>query len=497
MIIIKAFAYCRFSSENQDLASIDAQIRAIKEYCEKSNITLIKVYIDEAKSATSDNRPQFLQMFQDIHSISTDAVIVHKLDRFARNRYDSAVYRKKLKDKGIKLISVIENFDESPESQLLTSMIEGFAEYFSANLAREVMKGLKENALKAKHTGGMPPLGYDVDADKTYILNTNEAAAISLIFNLFIDGYGYNHIIKELNSRGHLTKNKKQFGKNSIYDILQNEKYTGTYIYNKRSNGTNRKYKSDEEIIRIENALPAIITKEQFKFVQDKMKGRKRVMNPNKRNYILTGHIGCGECGSAYIGNGYYGNGKGNKYYMYACTNHANKKGCSNKRLNQDLIEGLVIENLQNLIFSNIDVMAKKACEFAIKKESHHDEEIKIQSKKLREIQNKMDMLLDSYLDGKIDKESFGKKNQTLMEDKNLIQARLEEISIKPTREYTVDNFKEFLYAMKNKLESNDPKLIHQVIKTFDINVIVYPDHYELNVLVVGLVELKHSQLYH
>jgi site-specific DNA recombinase len=408
------------------------------------------------------------------------------------------VYRKKLKDKKIKLVSIIENFDESPESQLLTNMIEGFAEYFSANLAREVMKGLKENALKAKHTGGTPPLGYDVAPDKSYVLNTDEANTIALIFDLYINGYGYNNIIKELNSRGYKTKNKNSFGKNSIFDILKNEKYTGTYVYNKRANGTNRTYKSDDEIIKIENGLPAIITKEQFKFVQNKMKGRERVMSDkSKRNYVLTGHVGCGECGSAYIGNGYYGNGHGAKYYQYSCTNRANKKGCTNKNLNQEKLEAMIIEDLQKHIFSDIDGLAKKATDFAKVKGSQTGEEIKQLSKKVKEYQCKMDTLLDYLLDGKIDKESFEKKNSALMEDKNMLKARIQEISVKPTREYTESNFKEFLYAMKNKLESNDPKLIHQVIKTFNLNILVYPEHYELHMSVVGLVELNHTQRYH
>ena len=187
--MLLAVAYCRFSSDNQREESIDAQLRAIREYAKHNNIEITKVYKDEAKSATTDDRPQFLKMISDSKLGEFDAIIVHKLDRFSRNRYDSAVYKKKLKDNGVTLISVLEHLDGSPESIILESLLEGMAEYYSKNLAREVMKGMKETALQCKHTGGKPPLGYDVAPDKTYIINKTEAQIVKLIFKMYVDGF--------------------------------------------------------------------------------------------------------------------------------------------------------------------------------------------------------------------------------------------------------------------------------------------------------------------
>lgn len=108
-----------------------------------------------------------------------DAVIVHKLDRFARNRYDSAFYKNILKKNNVKLISVLENLQDSPESVILESVIEGMNEYYSLNLSREVRKGLQENALECKVTGGPPALGYSVDRNtQKYIINEYEAEAV-------------------------------------------------------------------------------------------------------------------------------------------------------------------------------------------------------------------------------------------------------------------------------------------------------------------------------
>ena len=144
----RAVAYARFSSEMQREESIDAQLRAIEEYTNKNHLVLCGSYIDRARSATTDDRPEFQKMIKDAQLGLFDAVIVHKLDRFSRNRFDSAVYRRKLRLAGVELYSVLENLDGSPESVILESVIEGFNEYYSRNLAREVEKGKKENARK-------------------------------------------------------------------------------------------------------------------------------------------------------------------------------------------------------------------------------------------------------------------------------------------------------------------------------------------------------------
>ena len=144
----RAAIYARFSSNNQREESIDAQVRAITEYANKNGYVIVKSYIDEAFSATTDQRPAFLEMIKECEDDIFDVILIHKLDRFARNRYDSAIYKRMIQDNDIRLISVLENIDDSPESVMLESTLEAVAEYFSRNLAREVRKGLKENALK-------------------------------------------------------------------------------------------------------------------------------------------------------------------------------------------------------------------------------------------------------------------------------------------------------------------------------------------------------------
>ena len=267
--MIRAAAYARYSSDNQREESIDAQLRAIREYCDRNGIRLVKIYTDEARSATTDDRPGFLQMIQDSALGLFDAVIVHKLDRFSRDRYDSAFYKRQLKKNGVRLISVLEPLDDSPESVILESVLEGMAEYYSRNLAREVMKGMRETALQCKHTGGKPPLGYNVAPDGTYVINEQEAKAVRMIFEMYAAGKGYSEIINKLNQEGYKTQTGRPFGKNSIHDILKNEKYRGVYIFNRTERKINgkrnhHKSKSEDEIIRIEGGMPRIIDDETW-----------------------------------------------------------------------------------------------------------------------------------------------------------------------------------------------------------------------------------------
>ncbi|MDY4950438.1 MAG: recombinase family protein [Clostridium cadaveris] len=263
--MLKAAIYARYSSDNQREESIEAQIRAINQYAKANNIRIVKTYIDEAKSAKTDDRPNFTRMIKESSLELFNMIIVQKLDRFARNRYDSAFYKKKLKDNSVKVVSVLEHLDDSPESIMLESVLEGMAEYYSVNLAREVMKGMKETALQCKHTGGTPALGYDLNKDKTYKINESEAKIVQKIFKMYSDGNSYNTIIDTLNNDGYRTKRGNLFGKNSLYDILRNERYTGVYIYNRSSSETNGKrnshaYKPDDEVIKIKGGMPQIIS---------------------------------------------------------------------------------------------------------------------------------------------------------------------------------------------------------------------------------------------
>ena len=156
---MKAVIYARYSSDNQTEASIEGQLRECMEFAERAEIDVVGNYIDRALTAKTDNRPEFQRMIKDSYKHAFDCIIVWKLDRFARNRYDSAHYKSLLKKNGVKVISAKESIGEGSEGILLESVLEGMAEYYSVDLAEKVSRGMTENALKAKFNGGSVPFG--------------------------------------------------------------------------------------------------------------------------------------------------------------------------------------------------------------------------------------------------------------------------------------------------------------------------------------------------
>ena len=194
--------YARYSSDNQREESIEGQLRECKEYAARNEITIIRTYIDRAFSAKTDNRPQFQQMIHDSNSHLFDTVLVWKLDRFSRNRYDSAYYKRILKNNKVHIISVTEPISSTPEGIMLESLLEGMAEYYSAELAEKVARGLKENALKAKFNGGPVPLGYRIDENQHYQIDPVMAPIVQEAFRRYADGEGMKALCEELNRRG-------------------------------------------------------------------------------------------------------------------------------------------------------------------------------------------------------------------------------------------------------------------------------------------------------
>ncbi len=343
--------YARYSTSMQREESISAQIRAMKKYCAENNWSIVKVYTDQAYSGTTDKHPQFQQMIADAESKTFDIVLVHKLDRFARNRYDSSLYKQKLRKNGVRLCSVLERIDNTPESILLEGLLESINEFYSANLARESMKGMKENALQCLHNGGSPGLGYDVDATQHIIINEEEAKIVVMIYSMYLSGYSCRVIAEMLNEEGYVTKAGNPFKTCSVYGVLENEKYTGVYIFNRaESKGYDHKRNSHrskppEEIIRIEGGIPAIISQEVWEAAQNKRMSKSGKLKTSKPMYLLSNKIFCGVCGSKMYGSIRY-RYSAEPYYMYAC--HTKKASCSNpKEIEKTSLDNYVVSLIQ------------------------------------------------------------------------------------------------------------------------------------------------------
>jgi len=491
-----AVIYARFSSDNQREESVTAQIRACTEYAQKQGYSVVKVYTDEARSATTDDRPGFLKMISDIKNklVKPDVVLVHKLDRFARNRYDSAFYKRELRRCSVRLESVVEHLDDSPESIILESVLEGMAEYYSRNLAREVMKGMKETALQGRHTGGRPPLGYDVDSEGKYVINEEEARAVRLIFEMYNQGHKYNEIIATLNQRGYKTKLGRPFGKNSLHDILRNKKYTGVYVFNrsapKQSGKRNHHLnKRQDEIIEILGGMPAIIDEGLFWKVQEKMDKNRLgpARNKAKVNYLLSGLIWCGECGHRMVGaSSSYITKKSKEYkqkHYYTCNFRDRTKQCNNKKISKELIEDYILTKLESQLFaeSNIPLLAEKIYKHYLGQQNEYAEEINYLKKEMAATEKQVANLVSVLAAGASGVKAVVERLKLLESKKTTLETRLQECHIKAnksviTKEAIAAHLKKNLRLLKNK--SLDT--CKQVIQEFVEKVVVYRDKVEV-----------------
>ncbi len=343
-----AVAYYRYSSHNQSEQSIEGQRRDCEAYAERNGITIIKEYIDRAHSAKTDMRPEFQRMIDDSAEGTFNAVLVWKLDRFSRNRYDSAHYKARLRKNGVKLISAMENISDSPEGILIESLLEGMAEYYSAELAQKVQRGMRESALKCKLLGA-PPFGYRKAADGGFEIYEPEANAVRLIYNMYNQGHSNKDIIDHLNKLGLKTRKGMPFNHNSIYTILQNVRYTGIYKYRD---------------IEIPGGMPQIIPEDTYRLAQLKKNDNRTTLrrHPDCRRYPLAGKLYCGHCGSLMIGVSGYGVG-GRKYYYYQCNTHKkDHAACPVKNIRAERLEEAVLNFLNTNLLTDeqIDTIADR-----------------------------------------------------------------------------------------------------------------------------------------
>lgn len=154
--------YLRYSSDRQTEQSIEGQKRVCDEFAKRNDILIVHTYIDRAMTGTNDNREDFQRMLKDSDKKEWDVVLVYKLDRFSRNKYEMAIHRKRLKDNGVKIVSAMENIPDSPEGILLESLLEGMNQYYSEELSQKTKRGMHETRLKGHFIGGNINYGYSL-----------------------------------------------------------------------------------------------------------------------------------------------------------------------------------------------------------------------------------------------------------------------------------------------------------------------------------------------
>ena len=324
-----AVIYTRYSSHNQRDCSIEQQVADCEIFARQNNLRVVKVYADRHLSGTTDNRPQFQQMLKDAAHGHWAYVICWKIDRFARNRYDSATYKSRLKKAGVRVLYAKESIPDGPEGILLESVLEGSAEYYSAALAQNIRRGMKYNAEQCKVNSGSIPFGYCKGPDGRFAIHEANAEVVREIFRKAAAGMPFVDIANDLNSRGLKTSRGGRWNKGS-FRLLMNEAYIGVYHF------------SDT---RIEGGMPALIDQGTFWAANERLKANSSVRGRHQDggDYLLTGKLKCAHCGSYMIG--FSGTGKsGELHYYYGCQKRRRERACKKANVPREWIERVVVK---------------------------------------------------------------------------------------------------------------------------------------------------------
>lgn len=470
--------YARYSSHNQTEQSIEGQIKVCEEYAKRNNFNIIDIYRDEAKSGTTDNRPSFKQMIEDSKSQKFQGVLVYQLDRFARNRYDSATYKAKLKKNGVRVFSARENISEDASGILMESVLEGMAEYYSAELGQKVQRGMSINAKHCYYNGGTVPLGLKLKSiplpigangkivyKKKFEIDEEKAPIVQKIFEMYINDYKMADIIRYLNERQIKTSYNQEFNKNSIRTIILNKKYIGIYSYKGKDTP---------------NAIPRIIDDDIFYKAQEKLLKNKAAPSRTKAKvqYLLTTKLFCGTCKEMMVGTG--GTSHTGKAYSYYGCKGMFKDKCDRKSVPKDYIENIVIENARNFLTNaNINKIANSILELA-KKENNNDR-VKQLEKRLKKIEKQKVNLFDSLkicYDDNVKKSIFEEISKMENQKCNIEN----QIAVEKSSSYnvTLDDIKFFLRNLR-KGKNNDIRYRQMII-----NVLVYKVYlYDGNLTIV------------
>lgn len=437
----KAIAYYRYSSDRQSEQSIEGQMRCCHEFAEREDITIVSEYIDRAVSATSDHRPQFQKMINDCKTLEIDYVIVYKLDRFARNRYDSAIYKAKLKQRGIRLLSAMEKITDSPEGIIMEGLLEAMSEYYSAELSQKIRRGMRESVIKGKHLGGAVCLGYKVGPDGILVIDENEANIVRHIFSLYQSGNTFADITRELNNSGYRTSKGNLFGKNSISRILHNERYTGHFKIKGVPEGGN---------------CPMIIDKSVFNEVQEKLgKAKQKHRHSSNYDYILSGLLYCGECGERMTGKS--GTGKlGKIYNYYKCHCHS---------VSAESLEKATLEAIEEYLHSERMINVAKVAYKEYQKQISDTSELDCIKKELIDIEKQLNNAVNAILAG-LNSPAVSAKVTELEERKKLLLIKKTELSSRAP-ELTEEMF---VAAVKCLADEPSEALLTTIVKRIELN---------------------------
>ena len=455
-----AVIYARYSSHAQNEQSIEGQLRECYAFAARNDLKIVGEYIDRALTGTMDKRPESLRMIEDGKRNFFKFVVVYQLDRFARNRYDSAIYKAKLKKNDVRVLSAKENITDDASGILMESVLEGMAEYYSKELSQKIKRGKVIGAEKCKYLGGFVPYGYKVGENMNYIVDEQTAPFVVKIFEMYANGTKAKHIMNWLNENKVPNGVGTEWTKNTVHRILANRRYSGIYIYHETE---------------VKGGMPQIVNDDLFNKVagivaKNKLapaRGRAKV------SYVLTTKLYCADCGRGMVG--ISGKTIGDTaYHYYKCLNNIHNEGCKIKAVAKDTLENSIIKATRDMLTdARIAEIARDT--IAELNKAKNNGNLSHLKKKLSDNKKAIETLLDTL--------SLGRAKDLILDKIDRIERENEEIEFAIAKENAVlfilteKNIIDVLTSIRDfTITDNDIKAKQLFVDTFVYKIFYHSD---------------------
>ena len=458
-----AVAYARYSSAGQRDVSIEQQLADIRAIALREGYTLVHEYADHARSGFKNAaaRTAFQTMMSAAESGAFDTLIVWKVDRFGRNREESAVFKGRLRRHGVRVLYAMEPIPEGSAGVLLEGMLEATAEWYSRQLSENVTRGMTDNAHRCLYNGTRI-IGYSRGPDGRYALNAEEAAIVRHIFGLYTSGLSAARICRQLNAHGVKTSRGCSWTPESLLRVISNERYTGVYIWGD---------------VRVPGGMPAIIDQAAFEEAQRMKKKTARHVEQGAVDYLLTGKAFCGHCGAAMIGDS--GTSKdGTRHYYYSCQSRKARKGCSKRSLQKDYLESRVIDFVLDHVLSDDEIGKTADAIMALQESEMKSSPLAAMESEYAEVKKKIDNINDAIAAG-IWNSSTSARLKALEDEAETLRVSVETLRYSQAQLLDRDRVLFFLHRF-TKGDRNDPLLRRHLIDTFINAVYVFDDRLDI-----------------
>ena len=474
---ITAAAYARYSTDGQTENSIAYQMHEITGYCSQHDIRLTHSFVDEAMSGTNTNRSGFQNMLTAAQHGEFSNVIIYDVTRGSRDVEDWFHFRKQMRELGINVISCKQQLGDplDPNDFLRELITVGLGQHSVLETRQKVLDGVSSAARAGKFLGGWAPFGYQIVRDTAtkssyYAIVPSEAAMVRQAFELYAAGYSYSYILDQLQLRGVVGRHGKTMNANSLYYMFRNKRYAGTYIWNEYTFQCMRKYigrKENPRMVQIDDAIPAIVDKDTFERVQQRLESNKyrcRAHTAKRRVFLLSGLIHCAICGSNYIA--HLSRSKGHEYTYYCCSNRYGKKKksadcCASAPVRGEDLEKFVIASVKKFLTSETDFAS--LAQHIVDRFNDSSVDVSAEKNELAGIESKISNGVQAILSG-LDVPELRQQLDVLKARKAALQTTILAAE-KSTQRIDVTSLADILRADVEQLDSQDDEVVRAAIR--------------------------------